>query len=605
MPRSPSKTVARRASTVVLSLLSLLGALVVCEAALRLFHPKYEDVAQSQRYQADESRIWAPIPNTSRYKAHPDTGRRHPVIYNEFGSRQHRRFDVDALKDAENIAFFGDSFVENTGIEAQYSFTEVLDFLLNHGAAEGRPSHGDHSAFNVLNFGVDGYGPGQEFVWYRQFPHSEDLDHVFYVFCDNDINNFHHHHLFSLDESGDLVPNVAVTRGLLTTALSRFHLTYLVLDFAQRLDLMDRPTVPTPVMTGPPPGQIEPIHKINERILMRKQHGAAPSEDALDNSVAAFQALLLHWRGVVESHGGEFHVVVPPYMNRESVQGVFPTQLEVSYLLECFIDEIPQFHYSDWRFRTDAHWNEAGNMVAAHCLYRLLEESGDLPLLSEAALANARHKYYSAVGTGWNPPADWVAPLTTSTASAAGIVSKYMELDDRHRVLESLARSTPAARADWLVHLLPRRPSGRAALAYVKAPCRREDRQTPFFLHVTPRDAGQLSEERAVHGFDNLDFNFEDAWGTVSAGDISRESWMLNDSCVFSIELPLYEIARVRTGQYTVDELVWDVEFEFDISTGAVLRQHGERQAPSSSDGLKQGTAGREVVFGHGVEAGR
>ena len=605
MPRSPSKTVARRASTVVLSFLSLLGALVVCEAALRLFHPKYEDVAQSQRYQADESRIWAPIPNTSRYKAHPDTGRRHPIIYNEFGARQHRRFDVDALKDAENVAFFGDSYVENTGIEAQYSFTEVLDFLLNRGAAEGRPSHDDESAFNVLNFGIDGYGPGQEFVWYRQFPHSDDLDHVFYVFCDNDIRNFHHHHLFSLDDSGDLVPNVAVTRGLLTTALSRLHLTYLVLDFAQRLHLMNRPTVPT-VVTTPPPDEVEPIHKINQRILQR-QHGAAHSEDALDNSIAAFQSLLLHWKDVVEGHGGEFHVVVLPYMNRESVQGFFPMELEVTYLLECFIDMTPQFDYSDWRFRTgDAHWNEAGNMLAAHCLYRLLEEETNLPRLSESALANARYEYYSAVGTGgWNPPADWVAPLTTGPASTAGIVAKYMELDDRHRVLESLTRSTPVARADWLVHLLPKRSTGRAALAYVKGPCRREDRQTPFFLHVTPRDAGQLSGERAVHGFDNLDFNFEDAWGTVSAGDILRESWMLDHSCVFSIELPLYEIARVRTGQYTVDELVWEVDLEFDASTGAVLQQHGEQQAPSSSDGLKQGTAGREVVFGHGVEAGR
>ena len=435
MPRSPLKTVAHRASKVVLSLLLLLSAFVVCEVALRLFHPKYEDVAQSQKYQADESRIWAPIPNTSWYKAHPDTGRRHPIIYNEFGSRQHRRFDVDALKDAENFAFFGDSFVENTGIEAQYSFTEVLDFLLNRGAAEWRTSHDDGSAFNVLNFGVDGYGPGQEFVWYRQFPHSEDLDHVFYIFCDNDINNFHHNRLFSLDESGDLVPNVAVTRGLLTTTLSRLHLTYLVLDFAQRLDLMDHPTVPAAITAGPPSGQIKPIHKINQRILLRKQHGAALSEDALDNSVVAFQTLLLRWRDVVESHGGEFHVVVPPYMNRESVQGVFPTQLEVSYLLECFIDMIPQFDYSDWRFRTgDTHWNEAGNMVAAHCLYRFLEEWLKLPRLSETALANARHEYYSAVGTGWNPPADWVAPLTKDIASAAGIVAKYMELDDRHRV---------------------------------------------------------------------------------------------------------------------------------------------------------------------------
>lgn len=122
----------RRGSTVAaLALLSLLGALFACEFALRFFHPKYEDVARSNEYQVDEDRLYSRVPNTFRYYAHPDTGARHPVIYNDFGSRQHRRFDVEALKQAQNVAFFGDSYTENIRMEAQYSFTEVLDFLLN------------------------------------------------------------------------------------------------------------------------------------------------------------------------------------------------------------------------------------------------------------------------------------------------------------------------------------------------------------------------------------------------------------------------------------------------------------------------------------------
>ena len=403
MSGPPAKSTLRRTSTALLSVLSVLGAFVACEVALRLFHPKYEDVAQSQRYQADESRVWAPMPNTSRYNAHPDTGARHPVIYNNFGSRQHRHFDVDALKQAENVAFFGDSYVENSGIEAQYSFTEVLDFLLNLGGE--RASHDDR-AFNVLNFGVDGYGPGQEFVWYQQFPHREDLDDVFYVFCNNDIENFHHHGLFSLDDSGDLVPNVAVVRGFLTTALSRLHSTYLVLDFGQRLNLREKRDIWTP----PPrwyaaPAVSKPIAKIRRRILLREQRGSALSGDPFDDSIAVFQTLLLHWKDVVEEHGGEFRVVVLPYMDRRIVQGIFPEQLEVVYLFDCFDDMIPGFDDADWRFRTDAHWNEAGNMMAAHCLYRLLERETKASRLSETALANGLQEYYSAVGTGnWSPP---------------------------------------------------------------------------------------------------------------------------------------------------------------------------------------------------------
>lgn len=84
----------------------------------------------------DEDRLYVRVPNTFRYYAHPDTGARHPVIYNDFGSRQHRRFDVESLKHAQNVAFFGDSYTENIRMEAQYSFTEVLDFLLNFAGRE-------------------------------------------------------------------------------------------------------------------------------------------------------------------------------------------------------------------------------------------------------------------------------------------------------------------------------------------------------------------------------------------------------------------------------------------------------------------------------------
>ena len=555
MPRFPSKAASRWTST-SLFLLSLLGALAACEVGLRLFHPKYEDIARYDKYRADESRLWAPIPNTSRHRAHPDTGRRHPVIYNSFGSRQHRNFEVDALKRAENVAVFGDSYTENSGIEAQYSFTEVLDFLLNLQ---------DDRDFNVLNFGVDGYGPGQEFAWYEQFPHRDDWDHVLYVFCNNDIEDFHNRRLFSLDESGNLVANDAMGRGPLVVALGRLHLTHLVRDFVLRLPSSRRPVAPK---KEPPLERIEPTHRISQRIMRRKQDGASLG-DALDDSIAAFQALLSHWKEVVEERGGKFHVVVFPYLPRNSVQGVFPSHLDVVYLRECFRDVIPNFNYDDWRFATDWHWNEAGNMVAAHCLYRLLEEEAGLAPLSDAALASARHEYYAAVHTGsWSPPPEWVARPARPTLDAARIAAKYMQLDYRRGVLEQLGNSTPAARGDWDVYQLPKEPGGRAVLAYAKTPCREEDREDTFFLHVTPADPRRLSAERADHGFDNLDFYFA-AVGQPVAPTRRRNrfpngGWTFGDHCVYGAELPRYEIARIRTGQYAADSRIWEVEIVFD-----------------------------------------
>ena len=47
-------------------------------------------------------------------------------------------------------------------------------------------------------------------------------------------------------------------------------------------------------------------------------------------------------------------------------------------------------------------------------------------------------------------------------------------------------------------------------LIYHKEPCRAEDVQEPFFLHIYPAETGDLPPHRRQHGFDNLDFAFPD-----------------------------------------------------------------------------------------------
>ena len=84
-------------------------------------------------------------------------------------------------------------------------------------------------------------------------------------------------------------------------------------------------------------------------------------------------------------------------------------------LSPCFDKAFP--HYSEWHFATDGHWNEAGNMVAAHCLYRQLEGLLGLPVRRDKDLSSARYAYYRAFQetTGaeverWMPGAPWVVP---------------------------------------------------------------------------------------------------------------------------------------------------------------------------------------------------
>ena len=143
---------------------SVLVTLGFAELGLRLFYPKYEQAAEAQ-FQPDSLRITTRPPNTRRNAHHPDTGREHPVVYNNNGMRQSRDFGIPELSGAVNVGIFGDSYVENLGLPSPYSFTEPLDYLLNLG----------DTRYNVLNFGQSGYGTGQSFISYSFSPLVEYL----------------------------------------------------------------------------------------------------------------------------------------------------------------------------------------------------------------------------------------------------------------------------------------------------------------------------------------------------------------------------------------------------------------------------------------------
>ncbi len=78
-----------------------------------------------------------------------------------------------------------------------------------------------------------------------------------------------------------------------------------------------------------------------------------------------------------------------------------------------------------------------------------------------------------------------------------------------------------------------------------------------FFLHLIPVDVGDLPDHRKQHGFDNLDFRFNDY------------ELLLTERPVAVRELPDYAIARIRTGQFLANEdgsytPLWEGEIRFD-----------------------------------------
>ena len=86
-------------------------------------------------------------------------------------------------------------------------------------------------------------------------------------------------------------------------------------------------------------------------------------------------------------------------------------------------------------------------------------------------------------------------------------------------------------------------------LGYAKKGCTASDVQAPFFVHVFPVDEQQLPAWGRQYGFDNLDFSF------------SPSGYREKGKCWTTVDLPAYEIARIRTGQYTpLGGRIWETE---------------------------------------------
>ena len=87
------------------------------------------------------------------------------------------------------------------------------------------------------------------------------------------------------------------------------------------------------------------------------------------------------------------------------------------------------------------------------------------------------------------------------------------------------------------------------ALTYLKDPCSPADADARFFLHIIPADAVHLPPDRRPYGFANLDFAFP------------RYGVNLDGKCVIIADLPPYNIARIRTGQFVSGEgVLWRAE---------------------------------------------
>ena len=125
------------------------------------------------------------------------------------------------------------------------------------------------------------------------------------------------------------------------------------------------------------------------------------------------------------------------------------------------------------------------------------------------------------------------ATAVTPPKWARSVVDESSGLEEVERV------RTAALRSVFDVYLLGKR------LMYFRQPCRPDDNDAQFFLHVVPVDERDLPGGRRQHGFDNLDFGME-------------ERTRAGERCTAVRTLPDYSIAEIRTGQFTGEGRLWE-----------------------------------------------
>ena len=548
---------------------SMLLALLLCEAALRLFLPKYRDVAAG-RLQPDDLRLYASIPNTRDWWVHPDTGQRHPFHMNNLGLRQHRNFlDADIVP-ATTVGVFGDSFVQGSYLDAPYVFTEPLDYLLN--------LDGD---FTVLNFGMGGYGPVQSYFNYRSFHAREDLDYVLFVyFGGNDIGALVRNRLFDIDSDGGLRQREARGSAWWVPFASRLHLTYLALDATGRL---------APYVSN----AAEELRRARDVWFYRHTAEDVP-DDLFEHGLGVFGKLIRRWRLEVEESGGRFLVVLlPTQRDFPRVRPVLAeTGVDVVDLNACYARRDEGHRERDWqdspyRLRHDGHWNELGNRLAAACLDERLRQEAGLPALAETVREAALAEYYAAFER-----------LAGGGEQGEAIRRKYQALGgfeaaDAH--MESFLTGDNLAldSAHYDVYVDDQ------AVIFANEDCHADDATERLFAHATPVDASILSPNTSVLSLTHFPPMREEG------------------RCIARWAVPAFPISHILVGQrdsaravFWSGEIVLD-QAAFEKTMAAMLAAAGGPVIESAMDvhvhGRRifyvaddcEGTAGRTPFFLH------
>ncbi|MGH7483827.1 MAG: SGNH/GDSL hydrolase family protein [Longimicrobiales bacterium] len=185
----------RRAGQLLALAVSFVIALLIVEGLVRVLLP--EPPILPRNVAAARYGVRRNMPDAEWRLYQPDTYDVR-VRINADGQRDDERHAPGSTPDVYRIALLGDSFVFGYGVADSAVVSEVLERRLNSRAG---------TRFEILNFGVPGFGQAEELLQYRHEIRDYRPDAVVLFYYNNDVADNAISGLFRRDDAGELSPS--------------------------------------------------------------------------------------------------------------------------------------------------------------------------------------------------------------------------------------------------------------------------------------------------------------------------------------------------------------------------------------------------------------
>ena len=264
-----------------------------------------------------------------------------------------QEYDKEKTVGVYRIALIGDSFVFGYGVNDHEVISAVLEEKLN------ASRQNKHRKFEVLNFGVSGFGQAEELVLFRNFVKGFHPDEVILFYYNNDIGNNSVSDLFKVNDQGTLestgkpyLPGVKIREILYGLPPFRWLFTH-----SQGWNLVRNR-----------------LSYLVQQSLLQKQGLKSFSEEK-PKAVELTRELLTKFIQDIRDIGAVPTIFVIPAKDESGhLSSNFPLQPgETVELGTSFLNGKEFLEVTDY-YERDSHWNSKGHEKAGLSLLHLIQE---------------------------------------------------------------------------------------------------------------------------------------------------------------------------------------------------------------------------------------